>query len=83
MSLEKISRDNRDRILRKVSELIDKNHITSEELKEFRSRFVSHTERMLLHRARQIAEVKHKENLQKARDAKAAKAKGGKQDVKA
>ena len=83
MSLEKITRDNRDRVLRKISELIDKYKVDSEELKEFRSRFVSHTERMLLHRARQIAEVKHKENLQKARDAKAAKAKGGKQDVKA
>jgi hypothetical protein len=79
MSQEKITKDNRDRILRKVSELIDKNNITSEELKEFRSRYVSHTERMLLHRAKQIAEVKHKENLQKARDAKAAKAKGGTQ----
>jgi hypothetical protein len=76
MSHNKLQQDTRDRILRKVSELIDKNHITSDELKEFRSRYISHSDRMLSHRAKQIAEVKHAENLQKARDAKAAKAKG-------
>lgn len=79
MSQERISQDNRDRILRKVSELIDRYKIDSNELKEFRSRYASHAERMLLHRAKQIAEVKHKENLQKARAAKAAKAKEGTQ----
>jgi hypothetical protein len=76
MSHDKLQQDTRDRILRRVLELIDKNHITSDELKEFRSRYISHTVRMLSHRAEQISKVKHVENLVKAREAKAAKAKG-------
>jgi hypothetical protein len=78
MSLEKLRTDNRDRILRKVSELIDKHHITSEELKEFRGRYVSHAEQMLRHRNVQLAEVRHLENLAKARAAKALNQHGGK-----
>ena len=73
MSQLKLQQDNRDRILRKVWELIDKHNITSEELKEFKTRYVSHTERMLEHRRKQLAEKQHQENLIKAREAKAVK----------
>jgi hypothetical protein len=78
MSLEKLRTDNRDRILRKISELIDKHKVDSNELKEFRSRYVSHAEQMLRHRNVQLSEVRHLENLAKARAAKALKQQGGK-----
>ena len=80
MSQVKLQQDTRDRILRKVWEIIDKNNITSEELKEFKTRYISHSDRMLEHRRKQLAEKHHQETLLKARAAKAAKAlerKGG------
>jgi hypothetical protein len=84
MSQLKLQQDNRDRILRKVWELIDKHNITSEELKDFKARYISHADQMLQHRRRQQAEKHHQETLIKAREARAAKAlerKGGKPDV--
>ena len=73
MSQLKLQQDNRDRVLRKVWELIDKNNITSEELKDFKTRYISHADRMLEHRHKQLAEKHHQENLVKAREAKAVK----------
>ena len=73
MSQLKLKQDSRDRVLRKVWELIDKNNITSEELKDFKTRYISHADRMLEHRRKQLAETRSQENLIKAREAKAVK----------
>ena len=73
MSQLKLKQDSRDRVLRKVWELIDKNNITSEELKDFKTRYISHADRMLEHRRKQLAEKRSQENLIKAREAKAVK----------
>lgn len=73
MSQAKLQQDSRDRILRKVWELIDKHKITSEELKEFKTHYISHADRMLEHRRKQLAEKQFQANLIKARASKAAK----------